>query len=116
MTFSGKWPVDHQLASFRFLAPPEFRPTPVRVLIIDRDPEEHLLGSYVQFVRFDGGQLSEDLTAYSALSGCPQPSQQLVAESIPGERAILSLSQRATLVPRVTSRQMVYEGPSHDLY
>jgi ATP-dependent DNA helicase RecG len=62
-------PVDQQLASLRFLAPPEFRPTPTGVLIIGRDPEEHLPGSYVQFVRFDGLQLSDPVLSQHRVSG-----------------------------------------------
>jgi ATP-dependent DNA helicase RecG len=62
-------PVDQQLASLRLLAPPEFRPTPTGVLIIGRDPEEHLPGSYVQFVRFDGPQLSDPVLSQHRVSG-----------------------------------------------
>jgi ATP-dependent DNA helicase RecG len=62
-------PVDQQLASLRLLAPPEFRPTPTGVLIIGRDPEEHLPGSYVQFVRFDGLQLSDPVLSQHRVSG-----------------------------------------------
>ena len=62
-------PVDRQLASLRFLSPPELRPTPTGVLMIGRDPEEHLPGSYVQFVRFDGVQLSDPVLSQHRVSG-----------------------------------------------
>jgi ATP-dependent DNA helicase RecG len=62
-------PVDQQLASLRFLAPPELRPTPTGMLTIGRDPEEHLPGSYVQFVRFDGLQLSDPVLSQHRVSG-----------------------------------------------
>lgn len=74
-------PVDQQLASLRFLAPPEFRPTPTGVLVIGRDPEEHLPGSYVQFVRFDGLQLSDPVLSQHRVSGTA-PDVLLEAEEV----------------------------------
>jgi ATP-dependent DNA helicase RecG len=62
-------PVGQQLASLRFLSPPDLRPTPTGVLIIGRDPEEHLPGSYVQFVRFEGLELSAPVPSQHHVSG-----------------------------------------------
>lgn len=62
-------PLDQQLASLRFVAPPEFRPTPTGVLLIGHEPEEHLPGAYVQFVRFDGVELSSPVLSQHRVSG-----------------------------------------------
>lgn len=62
-------PVDQRMASLRFVSPPESRPTPTGVLVVGRDPEEHLPGSYVQFVRFDGVQLSAPVLSQHHVSG-----------------------------------------------
>ncbi len=74
-------PLDRQLASLRFTAPPENRPTPVGILLIGREPEQHLPGAYVQFLRFDGGQLSDPVLSSHRVSG-PLPDVVLEVEEI----------------------------------
>lgn len=62
-------PVDQQLASLRFTAPPDFRPTPTGMLLIGREPERHLPGAYIQFVSFDGLHLSDPVLSQHRVSG-----------------------------------------------
>ncbi|HUZ36885.1 MAG TPA: ATP-binding protein [Streptosporangiaceae bacterium] len=62
-------PVEQQLASLRFTAPPDFHPTPTGILVIGREPEQHLPGAYVQFVRFDGVGLSDPVLSQHRASG-----------------------------------------------
>lgn len=38
-------PVTQQLASLRFTAPPDFRPTPTGILIVGKEPEQHIPGA-----------------------------------------------------------------------
>lgn len=61
--------IEQQLASLRFVAPPEFRPTPTGVLLVGRQPEEHLPGAYVQFLRFDGSRLSDPVLSAHRVTG-----------------------------------------------
>jgi ATP-dependent DNA helicase RecG len=62
-------PVEQQLASLRFVTPTTFQPTPTGLLIAGRDPEQHLPGSYVQFLRFDGTELSDPVLSEHRSSG-----------------------------------------------
>lgn len=62
-------PVEQQLASLRFVTPTTFQPTPTGLLIAGRDPEQHLPGSYIQFLRFDGAELSDPVLSQHRASG-----------------------------------------------
>ena len=62
-------PLDQQLASLRFVAPPASHPTPTGILLAGREPEQNLPGAYVQFLRFDGRQLSDPVLSQHRVSG-----------------------------------------------
>jgi ATP-dependent DNA helicase RecG len=62
-------PIEQQLASLRLVTPSGFQPTPTGLLIVGRDPEEHLPGSYVQFLRLDGTELSDPILSEHRVSG-----------------------------------------------
>ena len=62
-------PVEQQLASLRFVTPATLQPTPTGLLVAGRDPEQHLPGSYVQFLRFDGTELSDPVLSQHRASG-----------------------------------------------
>jgi ATP-dependent DNA helicase RecG len=62
-------PVEQQLASLRMVTPSSFAPTPTGLLLIGREPEQHLPGSYVQFLRFDGTELSDPILSQHRVSG-----------------------------------------------
>jgi ATP-dependent DNA helicase RecG len=63
--------VQQQLASLR-LVTSGLQPTPTGLLLIGYEPEAHLLGSYVQFLRFDGTQLSDPILSEHRVSGTIQ--------------------------------------------
>jgi ATP-dependent DNA helicase RecG len=62
-------PVHQQMASLRLVVPGDFLPTPTGLLLIGRDPQAHLPGSYTQFVRFDGLRLSDPIRSEHSVSG-----------------------------------------------
>lgn len=62
-------PVQQQLASLRLAGPPELRPTPTGLLLSGRDPEQHLPGAWLQFIRFDGTGLSDPVLSQHRVSG-----------------------------------------------
>ena len=62
-------PVPQQLASFRLVAPRELIPTTTGLLLAGRDPLAHLPGAYIQFIRFDGTQLSDPIRSEHRVSG-----------------------------------------------
>jgi ATP-dependent DNA helicase RecG len=62
-------PVPQQLASFRLVTPRELIPTTTGLLLLGRDPLAHLPGAYMQFIRFDGTQLSDPIRSEHRVSG-----------------------------------------------
>jgi ATP-dependent DNA helicase RecG len=49
---------EHQLSSLRMATPPpESVPTALGILVLGRDPRQHIPGAYVQFLRIDGRDL-----------------------------------------------------------
>jgi ATP-dependent DNA helicase RecG len=61
--------VPQQMASLRLVTPGEFLPTPTGLLLVGRDPQAHLPGSYTQFIRFDGTQLSDPIRSEHQVTG-----------------------------------------------
>jgi len=66
--------VIQQLAALR-LVTPDGQPTLVGILVLSNDPLRFVPGAYVQFVRFDGPELSDPIIAQQRISG---PLQQLL--------------------------------------
>jgi ATP-dependent DNA helicase RecG len=65
-------PVQQQLASLRLVTSSGLQPTPTGLLLIGYEPEDHLPGSYVQFLRFDGTRLSDPILSEHRISGTIQ--------------------------------------------
>lgn len=61
--------VGQQLASLKLVTPVELVPTPTGLLLAGREPEAHLPGAYLQFIRFDGTQLSDPILSEHRISG-----------------------------------------------
>jgi ATP-dependent DNA helicase RecG len=70
-----------QMASLRLVSPGEFVPTATGLLLLGRDPQAHLPGSYTQFVRFDGTQLSDPIRSEHRVTGT-LPDSMLEVEEI----------------------------------
>jgi ATP-dependent DNA helicase RecG len=65
-------PVQQQLASLRLATSSGTQPTATGLLLVGHDPEAHLPGSYVQFLRFSGTQLSDPILSEHRISGTIQ--------------------------------------------
>lgn len=62
--------VEQQLISMRFATPPpEQSPTTLGILIIGKEPRQFIPGAYIQFVRFDGTELTDPIKDQRELSG-----------------------------------------------
>jgi ATP-dependent DNA helicase RecG len=62
--------VEQQLISMRFATPPpEQFPTTLGLLIIGKEPRQFIPGAYIQFVRFDGTELTDPIKDQRELSG-----------------------------------------------
>ncbi len=68
-----------RLSSMRFATPPpESTPTVVGLLVTGSDPLRYIPGAYVQFLRFDGEELTDAITDRAEISGAlPEMLRQL---------------------------------------
>ena len=62
-------PIHQQMASLRMVTSGDPIPTTTGVLLVGRDPQAHLPGSYTQFIRFDGTQLSDPIRSEHRITG-----------------------------------------------
>jgi ATP-dependent DNA helicase RecG len=89
-----------QLAALR-LVTPDGQPTVVGVLVLANDPLRFLPGAYVQFVRFDGVELSDPILAQHRISGPLHQLLQRLDDLIEANiRTGLDVAGRATHVAR----------------
>jgi ATP-dependent DNA helicase RecG len=89
-----------QLAALR-LVTPDGQPTVVGVLVLANDPLRFLPGAYVQFVRFDGTELSDPILAQHRISGPLQQLLQRLDDLIEANiRTGLDVAGRATHIAR----------------
>jgi ATP-dependent DNA helicase RecG len=62
--------VEQQLTSMRFATPPpEQSPTTLGILIIGKEPRQFIPGAYMQFVRFDGTELTDPIKDQRDVNG-----------------------------------------------
>ncbi len=59
-----------QLTSLRFATPePELCPTSLGILVVGKDPRQFIPGFYIQFVRFDGTELTDPIRDQKDIGG-----------------------------------------------
>jgi ATP-dependent DNA helicase RecG len=62
--------LEQQLISLRFLTPePQQFPTILGILVVGKEPRQYVPGSYIQFVRFDGIELTDPIRDRKEISG-----------------------------------------------
>ncbi|HET9625519.1 MAG TPA: RNA-binding domain-containing protein [Kofleriaceae bacterium] len=89
-----------QLAALRMVTP-DGQPTVVGVLVLANDPLRFFPGAYVQFIRFDGMELSDPIVAQHRISGPLQQLLQRLDDLIEANiRTGLDVVGRATHVAR----------------
>ena len=61
---------EQQLTALRFMSTePQCKPTTLGILVIGKDPRQFIPGAYVQFVRFDGADLTAPIKAQREING-----------------------------------------------
>jgi ATP-dependent DNA helicase RecG len=62
--------LEQQLTSLRFFTPqPEAHPTNLGVLVVGKDPRQFIAGFYLQFLRFDGTELTDPIRDQKEIDG-----------------------------------------------
>jgi ATP-dependent DNA helicase RecG len=74
-------PIHQQMASLRLVSSGDLVPTATGLLVVGRDPQAHLPGSYTQFIRFDGTQLSDPIRSEHRITGT-MPDVMLEVEEV----------------------------------
>jgi ATP-dependent DNA helicase RecG len=114
--------IETQLASLRFFDLIEQIPTNAGVLMIGRDPIEFFPGAYVQFVRFDGMELSDPVVDQKTLGGNLMTQLRLLEEmlslqiKVKRERSTLLTHEDSPDYPLVAIRELVLNAVMHRNY
>lgn len=74
--------VEDRLVSCRFLAPDRRTPTVAGLLVTGMDPQAWLPGAYIQFVRFDGSDVTEPTLDEKQLTGTLYRQARLVEDVV----------------------------------
>ncbi|MEW5767682.1 MAG: ATP-binding protein [bacterium] len=113
---------EEQMASLRFLTPDLAAPTVAGILVLGTNPQTWLPGAYLQFVRFDGRDLTDPIKAEKIISGNLITQLQQVDNLIP-----LHIQHRVTPglglryneqpdYPREALRQIIMNAIMHRTY
>lgn len=71
---------EQQLSSMRFTTiEPEVKPTTLGILVLGKDPGQFMPGAYIQFIRFDGTELTDSIKDQKEISG-PLPDLLRIAD------------------------------------
>ena len=63
-------PLNQQLISLRFLSPgPDSHPTSLGILVVGKETRQFIPGAYIQFVRFEGIELTDPIRDQKEISG-----------------------------------------------
>ena len=71
---------EQQLLSMRFSTiEPEVKPTTLGILVLGKDPRQFMPGAYIQFIRFDGAELTDSIKDQKEING-PLPDLLRIAD------------------------------------
>lgn len=114
---------EQQLLSLRFAHPgPPVSPTIMGLLIVGRNPTEHLPAAYIQFIRIDGTELTDPIKSSHELRG---PLPKLIVDldelfrvhiSTSTEIKTQSVEARSPDYPMVALQQLVRNAIIHRTY
>jgi ATP-dependent DNA helicase RecG len=113
--------IEHQFRSIHFLGP-NGAPTHVGLLVAGIDPLAWLPGAYIQFVRFDGTQLTDGVRDQKILSGRISDVLRRVDELVQAHNQVgvtfksTSLEERRTEYPLSGLQQLIRNGVMHRNY
>jgi ATP-dependent DNA helicase RecG len=114
---------EQQLASLRFITG-ESSPTPtvVGILVAGRDPRTFLPGAYLQFIRFDGLELTDPVKDQKEIGGTIADQLRMVDEvflahiEVSSEFAGRSTEAQRPTYPLVALQQLVRNAVLHRVY
>jgi ATP-dependent DNA helicase RecG len=115
--------VAQQLTSLRFTTPePDSHPTSLGILVIGKEPRQFIPGFYIQFVRFDGTELTDPIQDQKDISGSLIDLLRYLDEVLPANIVTASdiTTQRIELkqpnYPIVALQQLVRNAVMHRSY
>lgn len=114
---------EQQLTALRFMSTePQFKPTTLGILVIGKDPRQLIPGAYVQFVRFDGTDLTAPIKAQREINGPLQDLLRMLDETFEAHISIASdivtgpVETRHPDYPIVALQQLARNAILHRIY
>jgi len=114
--------IEHQLAALRFFDIASGQPTNAGILLFGKDPLKWIPGAYIQFARFQGGDLDSAPTAENTLGGdlltVLKELEQLISvhnATAPKEETVLQEKQVAPY-PNTALREFLMNAVMHRWY
>jgi ATP-dependent DNA helicase RecG len=114
---------EQQLTALRFMsAEPQSKPTTLGILVIGKDPRQFIPGAYVQFVRFDGTDLTAPIQAQREINGPLPDLLRMLDEtfeahiSIASDVITQSVETRHPDYPIVAIQQLARNAILHRVY
>lgn len=115
-------PLEQQLAAARFVTPDGVTPTALGILVVGRDPLYYIPGSYVQFVRFGGPEMTDPILDQRVVGG-PVPDMMRGVDEIiranirvPIEVGVAPVELRYPEYPDVAICELVRNAVMHRAY
>ena len=74
---------EQKLSSMRFTTnEPEVKPTTLGILVLGKDPGQFMPGAYIQFIRFDGTELTDQIKDQKEINGPPPDLLRIADETL----------------------------------
>ncbi|MBM4323503.1 MAG: transcriptional regulator [Deltaproteobacteria bacterium] len=115
--------IEFQLSSLRFTTvEPKPKPTHLGILVTGKDPRQYIPGAYIQFLRFDGLEVTDPIKDQKEIDG-PLPDQLRTLDevfhahiSVASSIATKSVEIREPDYPIVALQQLARNGVLHRTY
>ncbi|OGP62697.1 MAG: transcriptional regulator [Deltaproteobacteria bacterium RBG_13_53_10] len=115
--------IEFQLSSLRFATVgPQPKPTHLGILVIGKDPRQFLPGAYIQFLRFDGTELTDSIKDQKEIGGSLPDLLRMLDEIFHAHISVSSnitgqpVEVRAPDYPIVALQQLARNGVLHRTY
>ena len=114
---------EERLVAAKMIAPGDERiPTVLGILVIGKNPQDFLLGAYVQFLRIDGNELADDILDSDEIRGAIPDLLRRLDEKLNAHNRIAVdfttsvVEQRTELYPIPALQQVVRNAVMHRTY
>lgn len=115
--------IEFQLSSLRFATVgPQPKPTHLGILVIGKDPRQFLPGAYIQFLRFDGTELTDSIKDQKEIGGSLPDLLRMLDEIFHAHISVSSnitgqpVEVRTPDYPIVALQQLARNGVLHRTY